>query len=30
MTFVRAKTVGNHPTFLAMLTDLLVARLLKG
>jgi ferrochelatase len=30
MTFVRAKTVGNHPAFLAMLTDLLVVRLLKG
>jgi protoporphyrin/coproporphyrin ferrochelatase len=30
MTFVRAKTVGNHPAFLAMLRDLLVARLLKG
>jgi ferrochelatase len=30
MTFVRAKTVCNHPTFLAMLRDLIAARLLKG
>jgi ferrochelatase len=30
MTFVRAKTVGNHPAFLAMLSDLLAERLLKG
>jgi ferrochelatase len=30
MTFVRAKTVGHHPAFLAMLSDLLVARLLAG
>jgi ferrochelatase len=30
MTLVRAKTVGNHPAFLTMLSDLLAARLLKG
>jgi ferrochelatase len=30
MTFVRAKTVGNHPAFLAMLSDLLATRLCKG
>jgi ferrochelatase len=30
MTFVRAKTVGNHPAFLTMLRDLLAERLRKG
>jgi ferrochelatase len=30
VTFVRAKTVGNHPAFLRMLRDLLVERLRKG
>jgi ferrochelatase len=30
MTFVRAKTVGNHPAFLTMLCDLLVEHLHKG
>lgn len=30
MTFVRAKTVGHHPAFLAMLRDLLVTRLREG
>jgi protoporphyrin/coproporphyrin ferrochelatase len=30
VTFVRAKTVGNHPAFLTMLSDLLAARLLEG
>lgn len=30
LTFVRAKTVGTHPAFLVMLSDLLAERLLKG
>jgi ferrochelatase len=30
MTFARAQAVGNHPAFLAMLGDLLVARLVGG
>lgn len=30
VTFIRAKTVGNHPAFLAMLSDLLAERLLEG
>lgn len=30
MTFVRAKTVGNHAAFLAMLSELIAARLQRG
>jgi ferrochelatase len=30
MTFIRAKTVGNHAAFLTMLSNLLAERLLKG
>ncbi len=30
MTFTRAKTVGNHPAFVAMLSDLIAERLLRG
>lgn len=30
MTFVRAKAVGNHPSFIAMLSDLIAERLRKG
>jgi ferrochelatase len=30
MTFVRVKTVGNHPAFIAMLGDLIAERFLKG
>ena len=30
MTLVRSKTVGNHPSFITMLSDLLAERLVKG
>jgi ferrochelatase len=30
VTFIRAKTVGNHPSFIAMLSDLIAERLVKG
>jgi hypothetical protein len=30
MAFARAKTVGNHPVFLAMLSDMLAERLVNG
>jgi len=30
MAFARAKTVGNHPAFLDMLSDMLAERLIKG
>jgi ferrochelatase len=30
MTLIRAKTVGNHPAFIAMLSDLIAERLVEG